>query len=160
MDSIISLLFIGIYLFMSWTFTRGSLRTIREYIAMERQPWEIVEGTVEAFEEQRVGRPRRSGKVTVFYPVFSFYWGGKTYRNYGRRIPATVDRELRLVPRTRLRTGDRVAVRVFIDQPEKARIDEKGHFFRSQIPGHVLTVLAGMAMMAFGIYWAVSQFLR
>lgn len=145
------------YIFMAWRFTVNSARTLLEYCKRERRPYEIIPGTIVAFEQRRVSQPRSSGKLIVFYPVFEYEWKGKTHRKFHRRVMATYGPGLTPVPATRMKVGDPVRVRIFPSKPSDARIEESFYFWRSRIWGHMITVAVGSVMMGFGIYSAIRM---
>lgn len=148
-----------LYIFLAWRFTANSLRALLEYYKRERRPYEILPGTIVDFELRRISHPRRSGKQTVFYPVFEYQWKGKTHRQFHRRVMATFGPGLKPVPATRLKIGDPVQVRLFPSKPSDTRIEEAFYFWKSRIWGHLLVVSAGCAMMLCGIWSAIRMLL-
>lgn len=160
MEKLLSILLVLLYIFIAWRFTVNSFRTLREHFTRERRPYEIIPGTIVDFELRWHRRPRHSGKTAVFYPVFEYQWKGKTRRKFHRRCPATFGPGLEPVPLTRLQVGDAVQVRIFPSKPSDARIEEAFYFWKSRIWGHMLTALAGSAMMGFGIWSAVRMLLQ
>lgn len=146
-----------LYIFLAWRFTANSAKALLEHIRRERRPYEIISGTIVDFELRRISRPRRSGKTTVFYPVFEYQWKGRIHRKFHRRVMATFGPGLKPVPATRLKVGDRVDVRVYPEEPGDARIEEAFYFWKSRIWGHLIVIPVGFAMMLFGIHSAVRM---
>lgn len=151
------LLFLFLYIFLAYRFTRNSAKALMEYRKREQRRYEIIPGTIVDFAQRRVSRPRGSGKMIVFYPVFEYQWNGKTHRGYARRVMAKFGPGLAAVPATKMQIGDPVQVRVFPKKPSDARIEEDHYFWKSRIWVHILTVLLGSAMIICGLYWAVSR---
>lgn len=145
------------YIFIAYRFFVRGIRMLFKFYKGEQRPYEIVPGKIVDFKMQRVGRPRRSGKMTVFYPVFEFTWKGKPRRGFGRRVGAGIGPGFKPVPATDLKIGDAVDIRVFPQKPSDARIEESHYFWKSRIWTQFLTVPFTGIMLVYGVYAAICQ---
>ncbi len=160
MEKWITALFQLLYIWLGWQVLRMGLRKLTTWLREARAESQIVTGTLMELELQWVKKPRRNGKVPVFYPVFAYRWQGKTYRNYGKRLPAGFDRELRPVPRTALQVGADVQVRLIPQRPGEGKLLSDTGFWRSGAWASLVILPAGAAWMGAGIYWLVTGLLR
>ena len=145
------------YIFIAYRFFVRGIRMLLKYYKDEQRRYEVVPGMIVDFEMRRVGRPRRSGKKTVFYPVFEFTWKGKRRRGFGRRVGARFGPGFKPVPAAGLKIGDAVDIRVFPQKPSDARIEESRYFWKSRICAQIPTALLTGTMLIYGVYAAICQ---
>lgn len=98
---------------------------LRQYYRDEKCPYDIVYGKI---VDSQVSKAYYKGKHSIGYvPVIEYEYNGKTYRRNHRIESSKYGKNMEIIPASKYRIGDEVELRVYIDKPEYALINDKGN---------------------------------
>lgn len=129
---------VGIFLFAGCLTCLGVI-SLRNYYNDQKKEYVILWGKV---VEQKKSQRYHKGKTSIGYvPVFEYKYNGKVYQTEHRVQSSKYGKGMEIVPASKYREGDTVELRVYIDKPEYAIVNDEKNIKLPLYLGIPLTLL-------------------
>lgn len=118
----------------------------------EKNEYVLVTGKVVGMDQNR---SYRKGHHSVGYiPVIEYYYQGRAYQVQHRISSSKYGKNMEIVPNSKYHIGDPVELRVYVEKPEHALINDRNNILLPLYVGIPLTVLSAVlfciALVMFG----------
>lgn len=127
---------------------------LKTYLFNRKLDYVIVQGKVVELEKST---QKRGKKTSITYtPIFEYYYNGQTRRARHIISSSRFNKKLEVVPGSKYEVDDEVELRVYVEAPDYAVVNNNSSVKFSLYLGAVAT-LAGLLMLAEGIYLLLTK---
>lgn len=123
------------------------LMLLRQYYRDEKRKYDIIYGKIIQNKESETFY---KGKKSIGYiPVIEYRYNGKTYCRNHRVESSKYGKGMKIVPNSKYRIGDEVEIRVYVDEPEYALINDVNNIRLPLYVGIPLTIIGVLITIIF-----------
>jgi len=121
------------------------IMSLRNYYQDQKKEYVVTLGKV--VEQKERQHYRRGMSTTGFVPVFEYTYNGKVYQKEHRVESSKYGKGMKIVPASKYKEGDSVELRVYIDNPEYAIVNDEKNIKLPLYLGVPLTILGGALLV-------------
>lgn len=127
--------------------------SLKNYYDDQRKEYAIVCGKVIRMDKKHNYNHSSKMSTTGFVPVFEYTWNGKVYQKEHRIESSKYGKGMEIVPASKYKEGDTVELRVYLDNPEYAIVNDEKNIKMPLYLGIPVTILGVVCLGAGLMLW-------
>lgn len=122
--------------------------SLKNYYDDQRKEYAIVCGRVIRMDKKHNYNYSSKMSTTGFVPVFEYIWNGKVYQKEHRIESSKYGKGMEIVPASKYKEGDSVELRVYLDNPEYAIVNDEKNI---KLPLYFGIPAVGLGLVCLGV---------